>query len=229
MYKKILAFIFLFSTGIIYSQINELGVFVGGSNFIGDIGNTSYISPNSLAIGGIYKWNLNPHYSLRATYTYSKLTGDDSDSGNSYREYRGYDFTNTIHELAAGIEYHFFKYNLSRTGYRHTPYILLEASVTKGNVTANVGNSVLSGNTLTYSIPFGVGYKFPLGAAIGIGIETSFRYTFSDEMDAYPYEYEDQNGEKIQFGNSNGNDWYVFTGITIVYSFGREGCYSGNF
>ncbi len=213
MYKKILVFIFLFSTGIIHSQINELGVFIGGSNYIGDIGNTNYIFPNQLAYGGIYKWNYHPRYSFRTTYTYSKISGDDAKSDSSYRENRDYSFSNSVHELAVGIEYHFFKYNLSRVGYRQTPYIIAELAVN------NYGTN--DGRTFGYSLPFGVGYKFPLGAAIGIGIETSFRYTFSDDIDGYPTPgMEDF---------SNGNDWYVFTGITIVYSFGREGCYSGNF
>ena len=36
-------------------QINELGVFLGGSNYIGDVGPTDYISPNEPAFGIIYK------------------------------------------------------------------------------------------------------------------------------------------------------------------------------
>ena len=39
------------------SQIYEVGIFAGGSNFIGDVGATNYISPNALAIGGLFKWN----------------------------------------------------------------------------------------------------------------------------------------------------------------------------
>ena len=74
-------------------------------------------------------------------------------------------------------------------------------------------------------MPFGIGYKTKLANNIGIAIETSFRYTFKDDIDGYPY---DQNSANIQI-NPNDNDWYVFTGITIVYAFGREGCYTGNF
>jgi hypothetical protein len=36
---------FLFATS--QAQINEIGVFVGGSNFIGDVGSTTYVNPNS--------------------------------------------------------------------------------------------------------------------------------------------------------------------------------------
>ena len=33
------------------AQIFEIGVFAGGSNFIGDVGATNYISPNQFANG----------------------------------------------------------------------------------------------------------------------------------------------------------------------------------
>ena len=36
----------MFFAQIGQSQIYEIGVFVGGSNFIGDVGATNYISPN---------------------------------------------------------------------------------------------------------------------------------------------------------------------------------------
>ena len=210
--------IFIFSSATTLAQINELGVFLGGSNYIGDIGSTNYIYPNNYAVGGIYKWNMHPRYSLRATYTYAKISGDDAKSGNSFRKYRGLTFSNSIHEVAAGIEFHFFKYNLSKIGYTNTPYIIVEAAVSNYDTRDK-------GRTFNYTMPFGLGYKTRLANNVGIAFETSFRYTFKDDIDGYPYV--DQNDNII--GNSNGNDWYVFTGITIVYAFGREGCYTGSF
>jgi len=231
MQKLFITYLFLLSSAFTFAQINELGVFLGGSNYIGDIGRTNYIFPNNYAVGGIYKWNMHPHYSFRATYTYAKLSGNDSDSKNSFRKYRdpSLSFTNTTHELAAGIEYHFFKYNLSKIGYTQTPYLFIEASIAKMSVV----NNFVGGNILAYSVPFGLGYKTKLAPNVGIGFETSFRYTFRDDIDGYPFQplNDDGNppvGENIQI-NPNNNDWYVFTGITIVFAFGREGCYTGKF
>ncbi len=229
MKKLFVTYLFLFISTVTFAQINELGVFLGGSNYIGDIGSTKYIWPNNYAVGGIYKWNMHPHYSIRATYTYAKITGNDSNSNNSFRKHRGLSFTNTTHEFAAGIEYNFFKYNLSKIGHTQTPYIIVEASIAK----MSVSNGFVGGNILTYSIPFGLGYKTRLTQNIGIAIETSFRYTFRDDIDGYPFQELDSDGnpppgENIQI-NPNNNDWYVFTGITLVYAFGREGCYTGKF
>ncbi len=218
MNKKLLVIIFILFTGVSIGQINEAGVFLGGSNYIGDIGRTNWIYPNSYAVGAVYKWNMHPRYSIRANYTYSKIIGDDAQSNNSFRKYRDLNFSNSIHELVVGIEYHFFKYSLSKIGYTNTPYILLEAGV------VNYG-TFASGRTYNFTMPFGVGYKMKLAHNIGIGFETSFRYTFKDDIDGYPY---DENSANIQI-NPNDNDWYVFTGITLVFAFGREGCYTGKF
>jgi len=218
MKKKLLVIIFILFTAISIGQINEAGVFLGGSNYIGDIGRTNWIYPNSYAVGAVYKWNMHPRYSIRANYTYSKIIGDDAQSNNSFRKYRDLNFSNSIHELVVGIEYHFFKYSLSKIGYTNTPYILLEAGVVNYATFA-------SGRTYNFTMPFGVGYKMKLAHNIGIGFETSFRYTFKDDIDGYPY---DQNSANVQI-NPNDNDWYVFTGITLVFAFGREGCYTGKF
>jgi hypothetical protein len=219
MMKKIVILLCFFCcSGPLFSQINEIGIFAGGSNYIGDIGRTTFIYPNSFAIGGIFKWNMHPQFSLRASYTYSQIEGNDADSGNSFRESRNLKFTNDIHELVAGIEYHFFKYNLSKTGHTHTPYIFVEAG------TVNYATSS-KGRTFNFTMPVGAGFKTILAPNIGIGFETGFRYTFKDDIDGYPYDPQSPN---VQI-NPNNNDWYVFTGITLVFAFGREGCYTGSF
>jgi len=214
----------MFSTAS-FSQINELGVFAGGSNYIGDIGRTNFIYPNSYAVGIIYKWNMHPHYSLRANYTYSNIKGDDTQSDNSFRKVRGLSFSNDIHELSAGIEYHFFKYNLSKSGYTHTPYLFTELGMV--NYGSFDADTLESTRAFTFTIPFGAGFKTILAQGIGIGFEVGFRYTFKDDMDGYPYlEYNPNSNVQI---NPNNNDWYVFSGITLVFAFGREGCYTGTF
>ena len=54
--RKFFSYILLLlSTLTINAQINELGVFLGGSNYIGEIGPTDYIAPNDIAIGLLYK------------------------------------------------------------------------------------------------------------------------------------------------------------------------------
>ena len=44
----------IFISQNIDAQIYEVGIFAGGSNFIGDVGATNYISPNQPALGAIF-------------------------------------------------------------------------------------------------------------------------------------------------------------------------------
>ena len=63
---------------------------------------------------------------LRATYSFLPIEGNDLDADTDLRRDRELQFSNTINELAVGLEYNFYEYDLSTTGKTWTPYILLE-------------------------------------------------------------------------------------------------------
>ena len=56
-----------------------------------------------------------------------------------------------------------------------------------------------------------------------LAFEIGARYTFSDELDGSVPDAEFR--EQLSFGNINSNDWYVFTGFTLTYTFGQRPCY----
>src|SRR5690625_44418 len=80
-------------------QTYEVGGFIGGTNYIGDIGKTQIINPNELVVGGLVKWNRSPRHSFRASINFGKIAADDLDSKDPRRQQRGYNFTNNIKEL----------------------------------------------------------------------------------------------------------------------------------
>jgi hypothetical protein len=50
--KRIVLFLLLLIGSFnLNAQINEIGVLLGGSNYIGDIGKTNYINPKDVAFG----------------------------------------------------------------------------------------------------------------------------------------------------------------------------------
>ena len=69
-----LTILLLLSCCFSFGQIHEVGLFVGGSNAIADVGSGKYINPNDIAIGGIYKWNRSPRHSYRVSAIYSSIT-----------------------------------------------------------------------------------------------------------------------------------------------------------
>ncbi len=222
MRKKFLIIGFLLISSLISAQIHEVGVFLGGSNYIGDVGSEYYIAPKNFAGGFIYKYNLNPRVALRGTFTYTQLKSDDAKATNIARKMRGYNFSNALKEFAVGVEISYFDYGShSRTNYA-TPYILLELAAFNYNVVSEetAPNEYNYTSATSYSIPFGLGYKTRLGFNFALGMEIGARYTFKDDLD-----YNNLDIPSLNFGNPDSNDWYVFTGINLVYTFGRAACY----
>jgi Domain of unknown function (DUF6089) len=210
------------------AQINELGLFVGGANYIGDVGPTNFIAPKDLAVGVMYKWNRSPRHSWRAAFNYGKISSDDADADASGRKQRGYSFTNSVKELSLGLEFNFFEFNLHEEGFKWTPYIYTGLSYAWFNeqyrADDNEGEDYDTGSSL--AIPMTVGIKAHIARDFTVGFETGVRYTFTDNLDgSNPGENE---YEALRFGNLESNDWYVFTGFTLTYTFGDKPCYCGD-
>jgi len=208
------------------AQIYEVGVFAGGSNFIGDVGATDYIAPNSPAFGGIFKWNRSPRHSWRVSVIFTELEGIDRDSDDPRRVARGYEFQNNILELSAGMEFTFFDFNLHGMGNKSTPYLYTGITAAKHDNYFFDTNGVLSSedtSSWAYGIPMVLGFKTTVGYNFILAAEIGARYTFTDEIDGSVPDAKSR--APLSFGNINSNDWYVFTGITLTYTFGERPCY----
>ena len=175
-------------------------------------------------IGAIYKWNMNPRIAIRGTFTYADIASNDADATNKARFNRGMRFTNSIKELAVGVEFNYFEYNLNDHKKTHTPYLLVEFAAFNYNAVRSEKSPPGSYNyesKTAYAIPFGIGYKTKLVNDFAIALEIRARYTFVDDID-----YNNQKINSLKFGNPDSNDWYMLTGISLVYSFGRPPCYA---
>jgi len=159
MRKSVLLIIFISISSISLGQMYEAGIFIGGSNYVGDIGRTHYIYPNKIAGAAFVKFNLNPRIALRATYSYIPIKGNDLEADTDFRRDRGMNFSNTINELAVGLEYNFYEYDISSDDKTWTPYILLElAGINyKYIISKPQPNQYQFDYKNAISIPFGVG------------------------------------------------------------------------
>ena len=61
-----------------------------------------------------------------------------------------------------------------------------------------------------------VGIKSNLSPSLILALEAGARYTLTDNVDG---------SFNQNFGNINNNDWYVFSGVTLTYTFGNKPCY----
>ncbi len=222
--KRLIILFLLVSLTKLNAQINEIGVFVGGSNYIGDVGAANYIKPNELAFGILYKWNKSPRHAYRISYTQTLITGNDAQASDKSRLKRGYSFENEIKDITAGIEFNFFDFNLHEMEMKTTPYIFIGATYFRYNELYYKGKEAqYNESTNTFAIPMTVGIKSKITPTLVLGAEVGARYTLTDNLDGSnpkgtPY-------EKSKFGNINSNDWYVFSGFTLTYTFGEKPCY----
>ena len=215
----------LLSTQINHAQINEIGVYVGGSNLIGDIGATTFIAPNAPSLGLLYRWNRSRRHSYRASIIYSDLKARDSKSDDPRRTQRDYSIDSNLLEISAGMEFTFIDFNLHSGETIGTPYLFTGIAATKYRLFHFENGSGIrdGGKDWTVGIPMALGYKTNILGNFIIGFEVGARYTFTDNIDgSFP---EDSSNQQYQFGNINNNDWYTFTGITLTYTFGIKPCY----
>lgn len=111
----------------------------------------------------------------------------------------------------------------------------------QGNVVDPRGIDVRKKSAANFSLPIGVGYKIKFNYNWVLAAEVGFRYTNSDKLDYSEYTFNrnlyDQNGnlrEEVdatkyldyqRIGNISNTDWYVFSGLSLTYAFGRPPCY----
>lgn len=222
--KLIYIVLFQISTLAVTAQINELGVFLGGSNYIGDIGKTNYINPNTPAFGLIYKWNRSQRHAWRFSYVHSNIKSNDRQSEVPSRKERGLQFTNTINEFSAGLEFNFLPYDLHNTKPTFSPYVYSGLSVFIYDENYFIDKELKNDyQYYSFAIPMTVGFKTRLTRTLILGLETGARLTFTDNLDGS--NPKNNNFKELRFGNKSSKDWYVFTGITLTYTFGKNPCF----
>ncbi len=216
--------VLLFSINIIKAQTYEVGIFAGGANTISDVGRTNYILPSDIAFGGLFKWNKSKRYAWRGSIMYGQFTADDSKSSSTARQQRGYVVDNSVIEGSVGLEFNFVEYNLHRLGPAFTPYLYTGVTYFRYNYEYFNGDVLqeIGQKDGAFAIPMTAGFKYRINQFLIFGAEIGARYTFTDNLDAS--NPEGSNFEEFQFGNIFSDDWYVFSGLTLTYTFGRKPC-----
>lgn len=209
-----------------HAQRHELGILVGGVNYIGEIGSTQYFNPKHLGYGIIYKRNLTQRIALRAQFSIGKFSANDRDATDLDRLVRQYSFSNNYSALAVGIEANYVSFPIGDFGFSWTPYLHIgfERLTTKELYFLEPEKYAKShGKTLSLGVPFGAGIKLNLGRYWVIAAEVIPQITMTDNIDgSFPNKEKQPNAES--FSTSLSSDWLVFTGISITYAFGRLPC-----
>ena len=211
------------------SQTYEVGAIVGGANVVGDVGSTTFISPNTFTFGILGKWNRSSRHSFRFSIISAKLKGDDANSHETRREERGYAFDSDIVELSAGLEYTFWDFNTYKGRRVSAPYLFTGINFffyERAFIQPSTGEFIKYDGGRAFAVPMVIGYKAMVSPQFVLGLEIGARYTFVDDIDGSNTTSDGvQNRDILKFGNVNNNDWYIFTSIYINFTFGRKPCY----
>lgn len=222
--RTAIVLIFALGCSAVSAQTYEIGLMAGGMNNIGDVGRMNFIAPSGLSFGGIFKWNISKRYAWRGSVLYGNFKADDGKSDMSSRQQRNYVLDNSVFEASAGLEFNFLDYNLHKLGPAFTPYLYTGLTYFRyGYYYFDAGQlQDINQKEGSFAIPMTAGVKARLNTFLIIGAEIGARYTFTDNLDAS--NPEGSNFEQFQFGNILSDDWYVFSGITVTYTFGRKPC-----
>ncbi|GGE08127.1 type IX secretion system protein PorG [Psychroflexus salis] len=226
------SFLVVFLSSSLHAQTYEVGVMIGGTNFTGDVGSTSYVLPEDYAnrsngsFGLIFKWNRSVRHSFRFSILRARTYGDDRRSRMNRRIARNYRFNQDMTEISAGIEYTFWDWDPHEAKTQITPYLATGPTYFFAHHHFARNNRLAKGEQFgSFAIPMIFGVKVNIATHWVLAGEFGARYTFTDNLDgSNPSEI---NGETnfTNFGNPNTNDWYMFAGFTLTYSFGRKPCY----
>lgn len=192
----------------------EGGLFLGYSNYMGEMTEPSFtLNESSPAFGILLRNHLSNNFGLRMNLLYGKLKGDD----NNYDRLkgRGASFESSLVEISLMGEYEPFGHR--RYGENGSfnkivsPYIFAGLGAAFGNPKVQNGESVDYSSTY-FSMPVGGGIKFDLSQKVNLGFELGGRLSFSDALD----------GISEQKGNPDQNDVYFMGGAVLGFRFGDK-------
>jgi hypothetical protein len=182
---------------------SELGLFLGGSYYIGDLNPNGHFNQFTKPAGGlIYRYNFNHRYAARVNALFGHIEAYDAYSKSAYQRQRNLSFKSQIIELSGQFEFNFQNYEINNNKTQLCPYLFLGLGAFYFNPQAQLGDGWkdlrplrtegegLAGGsskrmyrTLQVSIPFGIGVKAVFAKGMGIGFEWGMRKTFTDYLD----------------------------------------------
>lgn len=187
-----------------FGEKSELGFFVGGSYYTGDLNRMGHFRQVSMGGGAIYRYNVNPRLTLRTTAYVGQIQGDDAKSKNGFYQNRNLNFNSILAEGAFGVEFNYLTYITGRTigqrywfsaymftqlaGFYFNPKTEFEGNSYELQPLGTEGQGTSLSNEGNYSrfqvsMPLGLGFKMNLSKKVQFFVEYGIRLTFTDFLD----------------------------------------------
>ena len=184
------------------SQTMEIGLFGGGSYYLGEMNTWFHFNKTKPGYGALVRFNLNPRWAVRISYFRGGIAGEDTLMSRPVQN--DFSFDAVVNDISAIAEFNFWEYFTGSKKSFVSPYLFIGLSY------------FLSDNANGIALPFGAGCKFSLSDRFAMGVEWGMRKTFTDELDGV-------NTSRYQSGIDLGTDktstwdWYNFFGLSATY------------
>lgn len=191
-----------------YSQYYvDYGFSVGASNYLGEMGGGIGERRGGLAdmklnytrwnLGGFYRYRISNRFGVKGTLNYVRLSGNDSETLNPNRRGRNLNFKNDMIEAAGHLELYLYKVNdVGGTGRYSSDFNLYLFggvgafySNPKGELNGEwyalqpLQTEGVSYSKFNFAIPAGIGFYYTINRKYRLGLEASWRTTFTDYID----------------------------------------------
>lgn len=179
----------------------ELGVFIGGSFYLGDLNPNGFFKFTRPAVGLIYRYNINTRFAARLSGLIGTVEAFDNQSPSAFQQVRNLNFKSPIDEISGQFEFNFFDYEIGNPKFNFSPYIFGGFGFFRMNPKADINNSWVdlqplhtegqgtqfnpSGpyHLIQPCIPFGIGIKVSVFKTVCMSIEWGMRKTFTGYID----------------------------------------------
>ncbi|PHN07377.1 DUF6089 family protein [Flavilitoribacter nigricans] len=223
MLRSIFTIIFLVAVTALFGQREtEVGLHLGVATYQGDLAvgpfNSREFNP---AIGVVYRKLFTPRLALRAGAIWCRLSGNDLDYG---RLSRGVEFNSGLLEFTVNGEWHpMGRPRFTNQGFftrAFSPYISIGAGLAFGGADVDVvtpeGEYLREDEEVSsfFVLPVSIGLRLDVSESWTVTVSAGARATFSDLLDGI--------GPVNSRGHSDGNDWYITSGLTFLYTFDAE-------
>lgn len=196
---------FLFLTTVVGQKGYELGAWVGGAVYYGDLNTTLSPRKPGLAGGLSARYNFNNRVSLRSSLNFGRIAGDDALSENNFERNRNLSFRSNVFDLTSGIEFNFMDYEHGSSDRWFTPFIFGGFSIFTFNPKAQLNGNWYALRPLgtegqdlgseygriSGGFTIGGGFKWDLNRDISFNVEFSTRRLFTDYIDDVSTVYAD--------------------------------------
>jgi hypothetical protein len=239
---------------------SEIGFLGGGSYYIGDLNTLKHFNYSKVASGVFYRFNLNSRIAYKVGINYTNVSASDAWSSEELYQNRNLSFSSSIIEVSGGVEFNYFPFQIGNPNYRGSGYLFLDLAYFQMNPKTVINSETVELRTIgtegqntplnskgyysknQLAIPFGIGFKFPVGNFFCIGLEYSVRKLFTDYLDDVGSDrfidisklkaYEgplalalsNRNLDGSPYGvrgNSKTNDWYFIYGLKVSFRLGN--------